>query len=421
MKLLFALMVIALLLCAVHAQVSQSDANVSQNPAALSLALKIYAQVQVNASTPEEAQEYVRTHSVLVIGHDSDMAEQVIVDDLKAANPSMANISEVNDSPATLSDIQSGKYVLVFIVGGPEQNDIASYVESKGFLNESQDFYGELTVKDGKGPDNVVYVTISDKEGYVPDLQRQNVKSSPLSTYMPQQYVPVAATGITLVLLAIVNMVKTVLEFKASDIGRKGKKVGDAPLKVMGIDLAEIAAILGASFILGIAITWQYFANTHDFVYWVVVNTLIALIGAVLHELTHRIFAHIFKIKIEYRFWPEGSILTLLSAYLGNAFSVQAFLLEEIPEDVAKWKIGIMKLAAPIVSACIMVVFALMNHFNPSPLYHIIYTMSALWAMAEMLPFSGLDGKDIKEWNSSVWGFFFLLIGAAYVVVTFLL
>jgi hypothetical protein len=80
-----------------------------------------------------------------------------------------------------------------------------------------------------------------------------------------------------------------------------------------------------------------------------------------------------------------------------------------------------MKLAAPVVSAIVMVTFAVINLNTPSPIYQAIYTTSALWAMAEMLPFSSLDGKDIKEWNSGIWAITFLLIGAAYFFVTFII
>jgi hypothetical protein len=408
------------LFCVFLLLASQIHAQTTDNQSGFNLALKIFTQIEVNASSQEEAQKYVQEHSLLVMGHGTDLAELALTDNIKANNPELGSLKEANDTASAMADVQNGKYVLVVLIGGPEQNDITRWVTGKGYLNESQDLYGELTVENGKG-NGVAYVVISDREGYVPTLQRQNVASSPLSAFIPPQYVPAAATGITLILLALVNLLKTVVEFKASDIGRKGKKIGEHTMKVMGVDLAEVLAILGASFVLGLSISWQYFANSKEFAYWLVVNTIICLVAGILHELVHRIFAHFFKIKIEYRFWPEGSILTLLSSYLGNAFSVQAFLLEDIPEDVAKWKVGLMKLAAPVVSAIIMVVFAVMNHFTPSPIYKIIYSTSALWAMAEMLPFSGLDGKDIREWSHMVWTVFFVLIAIAYIAVTFLL
>jgi hypothetical protein len=183
--------------------------------------------------------------------------------------------------------------------------------------------------------------------------------------------------------------------------------------------MTEIAAIIGASVVLGISISWQYFGG--DFLNWIVINSLICLFAAIMHELTHRIFAIIFKMKIEYQFWPAGSVLTLVSSYLGNAFSVQGFLLEDIDPGVPKWKVGLMKLSAPLVSTFIMIIFAILNYESPSLIYQTIYTTSALWAMAEILPFGGLDGKDIKDWSHTVWFLAFVFISGSYAVVTFLL
>ena len=135
----------------------------------------------------------------------------------------------------------------------------------------------------------------------------------------------------------------------------------------------------------------------------------------------HRIFAFAFKIKVEYALWPAGSVMTIVSAYLGNAFSVQGFLVEEIPENTKKWKVGLMKLSAPLFSAFVMIFFAVLNVFFPSRIFQSIYSVSAVLAMLEMLPFRGLDGRDVKEWNVFVWAFFFIMVAGAYSVVTFLL
>jgi hypothetical protein len=50
-----------------------------------------------------------------------------------------------------------------------------------------------------------------------------------------------------------------------------------------------------------------------------------------------------------------------------------------------------------------------------------IIATSALWAIAEVFPFSGLDGKDLKDWNLFVWLFTFCFVAVAYAIVTFVL
>jgi hypothetical protein len=238
---------------------------------------------------------------------------------------------------------------------------------------------------------------------------------------MPREYVPAAATAISLIMLVLLNVGRTVVEFKALDIGRKGRKIREGDRMFRGYNVTEALAIIGASVVLGISISWQYFGPSGDFLFWVVVNTIICLLAGILHELTHRVFAHFYKIDMEYVFWPAGSALTLISSYLGNAFSIQGFILEEIPPGIAKWKVGLMKLSAPLMSAAVMVIFAFLYYEAPNPLFKAVYSTSALWAVAEILPLGSLDGKDIRDWNNNVWFAAFCLISISYLIVTLLI
>jgi hypothetical protein len=342
---------------------------------------------------------------------------------MRMQNQWLAKAEESNDTVAGLKGrIESGGYPLVMLVGGPEQNTLTRQGIASGWFNETADVEGGYIVKSGKLPAGAVVLAVSDKGGYeAANVKRGGAAYSPLNAIMPREYVPAAATGISLILLVLLNVGRTVFEFKALDIGRKGKRVGEGARMVNGINMTEALAIAGASLVLGTSISWQYFGPAPDFVFWLFVNSLICLFAALLHEVTHRVFAHLFSIRMEYRFWPAGSLLTLISSYLGNAFCIQGFILEEVPPGVAKWKVGLMKLSAPLVSAAVMVAFAALNYLSPDPLYKMIYTTSGLWAMAEILPFGSLDGKDIQEWSHTVWFIAFALIGAAYIFVTFLL
>ncbi|VVC04533.1 Uncharacterised protein [Candidatus Bilamarchaeum dharawalense] len=379
------------------------------------LFLKISTQMDANITNQADTELFFQQNSVIVVGEDASLGEKLIIQATKVQNPWLNNVKEVRETNFT-----DDSYKLIILVGGPSQNNLTNYVKNNGYLNESFQFEGGITVETGKWG-NATVVTISDKQGYEIASKRESTSYSPLNGIIPKEYIPVAATGISVIILALINVVKTVFEFKALDFGRKGKKVGQGSIFIWKINISEIIAIIGASIVLGISISWQYFGPSPDFLKWLVINSIICLAGAILHEVTHKIMAILFKIKIEYKFWPAGSALTLLSSYLGNAFSIQAFLLEEIDPKTAKWKVGLMKLAAPVVSAVVMVVFAGIYFFDPSPIYRVVYSTSALWAMAEMLPFSGLDGKDIKEWNGFVWFVAFSAIGLAYVVITFLL
>ena len=405
----FCLLIIHIFSAAALVQPTTSDPN--------AIFLKITSGIETNATSQAEAQAFVEENSIIVIGNGISLAESLLLQTAKIQNPWLANIAETNEKNFSWQD---GKYPLVILIGGPAQNSHSAFVLRKGWLNESYEFEGGISVETGKWKGTTI-VIVSDRSGYDSLSNYKSVDYSPLSPFVPKEYVPVAATGISLILLALINLGRTVFEFKALDFGRKGQKVGEGSIFMGKLNLSELIAIIAASIVLGISISWQFFGPGPAFLMLVALNSLLCLAGAIVHELSHKIIAVIFKIKVEYRFWPAGSALTLISSYLGNAFSIQAFVLEEIEPNTAKWKVGIMKLAGPVVSAIVMVVFAALDFFNSSSIYKVVYSTSALWAMAEMLPFNGLDGKDIREWNNFIWAFFFLLIGAAYVAVTFIL
>ena len=360
--------------------------------------------------------------TLLVMGSFADAPEKAAFEAAKASYPMLANATPQPDSDLTLSKIESnaGDYGFIVLIGGPGQNRITKKAIKEKWLNETEDFYSGFVVQYGKTPSGVLIVAISDKRGYE-NAARESVQYSPLSAFMEPQYVPIAATGISVFLLALISIVRTIFEFKALEIGRKGKKVGDNALMVGPVNIKEAGAICGASLVLGISVSWQYFGPTTDFVFWTIINTIICLFAAILHEVSHRSLAAMFGMKVEYRFWKEGSLLTLVSSYLGNAFSVQGFLLEEIPENTAKWKIALMRIVGPLISTVTMVGFAIINLVFPNIVFQMIIATSALWAIAEVFPFNGLDGKDLKEWNIFVWLFTFCFVAAAYAVVTFVL
>ncbi len=396
--------------------------TVAYEPNSSTLTLRIYSQVETNASSAAEFEDFLSETSIISLGSGMDLSERILLDTTRAQNSWLADVSEADDGPQARQGIEAGKYPLAILIGGPAQNSITAYGIASGWFNETHEVEGGIIVKSGKLQSGAVVVAISDRQGIMEGaLQNQAARNSPLNAFIPQEYVPLAATGISLLMLILFNVGRTVFEFKALNIGRRNRKVGEGALMFRGFNLSEGLAIMGASAVLGLSISWQYFGMGGDFAFWLLVNSAICLLAAILHEVTHRVFAHLFGIRMEYRFWPAGSALTLISSFLGNAFSIQGFILEEIPPGVPKWKVGLMKLASPLVSASVMVLFAYLYYLGPDPIFKVVYSTSALWAMAEILPFGSLDGKDVKEWNHTVWFLAFCLISISYLAVTFLL
>ncbi|MEM4194867.1 MAG: hypothetical protein QXY05_01010, partial [Candidatus Anstonellales archaeon] len=111
----------------------------------------------------------------------------------------------------------------------------------------------------------------------------------------------------------------------------------------------------------------------------------------------------------------------LVSSFLGNPFGLSGVLVEETEKIKAKWKVGIMNLAASFFSIFIAVVFFLINFLFPFELFQMVFSASSTIAMVSMLPIGSLGGNEIRKWNLFVWFFGFVFVFGVYAVITFLI
>ncbi|MBN2014721.1 MAG: hypothetical protein JW778_06035 [Candidatus Altiarchaeota archaeon] len=371
----------------------------------------------------------------LVLGGDMDLFERMVYDSVNSGGLSMQsrvrftegnetiirdvriNRIVLQDNETSLGELSSGTAMIV-LFGGRTHNKITEEVYASGFIeNESTKYMGQLIIGKGKLDNDSGLIAFSHKS--TEKLEREAVKYSPLKDYMADEYVPVAATSIGMVLMGLVTIAKTVAEFLALDMGRKKKVFGHVGPKIFGVSLRELGAIVGAASVLGFAVTWTYIGPKIEFFQYIFLNSALCLFAALSHELSHRLMGRLFGIKIEYRFWYMGSFITIVTAFLGNSFGIQGFLLEKVDGEISKWKYAATKLAAPVISTIITVVFALLYHINPSIIFQMIYATASIWAMAEILPVRGLDGYDIRSWNRIVWFIFFIIISVVYFTVNF--
>lgn len=321
----------------------------------------------------------------IVYGSDLNIIERAVLDSLISDSFSMQSravfVSEGNetvmreveirkrllsDNETSPGDLGEGTNIVV-LVGGRNRNRITEGVYAAGFIvNESTRFMGQLIVGTGSlDSDSRVIVLYHRAVGEGERLEREAVKYSPLRGFVPDAYVPVVATGIGMLLMNLFNITKTVAEFLALDIGRKKKVFEHAGPSFRGIRLREVSALLGAAFVLGFAVTWTFVGPKTEFFSFLFLNSGICLFAALSHEISHRLTGKLFGIKVTYKFWYMGSFITIVTAFLGNAFGVQGFLMEKLEGDVSRWKYAVTKLVAPVISTTITVIFAFLYLHDP--------------------------------------------------------
>jgi len=255
--------------------------------------------------------------------------------------------------------------------------------------------------------------------------KRNAVQYSPLAWYMPQKWVPVAASLIGAFLIPLGNQVVSIIQnyvgYLITDRKKNVTVIKHTTFRLLGVKVREIISLLAAAFILGAAISWTYAGPSHEFLWLLALNTVICLLAGLSHEAVHRIVGKILGISAEYTFWFTGSLMTIFTALLGNAFGLQGLLIDEVKEGTPKWKVGVMKLSAVAFSAAVMVFFAAVNLLFPHVAFQMAYSISGMWAMAEILPFKPMDGYDVRKWNIFIWFASFAVISCMFVVLTFLM
>ncbi|MFH0861914.1 MAG: hypothetical protein V1875_02685 [Candidatus Altiarchaeota archaeon] len=255
--------------------------------------------------------------------------------------------------------------------------------------------------------------------------KRKAAQYSPLAWYMPESWVPAAASAIGVFLISLTHMSmslgQAVVESLIADQKKKKITVKKTALKVGLIKVREALSVIAAAVVLGAAISWTYAGPTYEFIWLMVLSTVVCLIAGISHEAVHRIAGKALGISAEYTFWFTGSFLTIVTALLGNAFGLQGMLVEQIKGDVSPRRLGLMKLAGPVFSIVVMGFFVGLNFVRPSVIFQIAFSISGMIAMAEILPFKPMDGYDVRKWSFLIWLLSFIVIGLMFSLVNFIL
>lgn len=310
---------------------------------------------------------------------------------------------------------------LVVLVGGPSQNHLTAEFLEKGLIGEEQEeFSNQMLALAGNTSDRATVIVFSDRRGFG-NLARKAAEYSPLSRFLPLEWVPLVASLLGAVFVMAVSLIKACMEAVILARGKKSYGVSKNALKVFRIKVCELLAVFAAALVLGLTLSWTYAGPTISFFPLLILNLFLCLTAGLSHEATHWLMGRLLKVETEYRFWLSGSIATIASALLGNSFGLQGFLLDEIGEDVPKWKVGLMKLAPPMLSTAVMTLTGVLNYLKPHVAFQMAYSIAGITAMADILPFKPMDGYNVRRWSIPIWLIAFTVISVLFLAVNFVL
>ena len=155
----------------------------------------------------------------------------------------------------------------------------------------------------------------------------------------------------------------------------------------------------------------------------IVVLSFVAVCTAfLLHEMGHKIIAQRYGCWAEFRAWPMGLMMAVISGFIGFLFAAPGAVY--IRGNLTEKQNGIVSAAGPgtniVVASFLMPVLIFM--IDPESLIGglvwMICYLNVFLGGFNMIPFPPLDGSKIIKWNPAIWvgilailgGYFWLLI-----------
>ena len=139
--------------------------------------------------------------------------------------------------------------------------------------------------------------------------------------------------------------------------------------------------------------------------------------GFVLHELSHKFTARRYGYWAEFRMWPLGLLLALVTSMIGFIFAAPgATYISGL--NITKPENGKISIAGPLTNVAVALVFSPLLVFAGGFLGYLGYygVFINVWlALFNMLPIMPLDGAKVFSWSKSRWAALFAPLAILFV------
>ena len=181
------------------------------------------------------------------------------------------------------------------------------------------------------------------------------------------------------------------------------REVRDIVIAVVVLALAFTILYRNSNFLLGF---FQYhLGNEMKYVGLFGLSILLVVVSFLFHEFGHKFVAQKFGLWSEFRMWPAGLALTLITSLFGFLFASPGAVV--ISGNVDKERNGKISIAGPVVNMVLAAIGVIGCVFvNGTPwviLFYLLGSLNAFLALFNMLPIPPLDGSKILPWRIEVW------------------
>ncbi|MCF7862044.1 hypothetical protein K9M79_07430 [Candidatus Woesearchaeota archaeon] len=364
----------------------------------------------------EKISQFSEPDMIIIMGNDVSTSERVAFNIFKEKYPQISHLDVYNDTDAPDKN--------AFLIGGKKQNSVTRTVLESSTTN--------LVERNNLSLGYVTFLTSGQKKYIVmqsrtsdDNLIKTSYINSPLSRYMPKEVVPLAATAIGISLVWLWNLLFTLgrkvlrlaLSGKIMKYIKKKKFTNEYKgFKIMGIPFRyrEWISILLAALVFALITAYSYYSGLTDLAELLTINIIVNFIIYSMRNIIRLIFDKIYNIKTEYVFWIWGAVVTVISGWLGNTFSLAGYNVSESEKDAvtdAKIQYGI-----NVLSFLVALGLAIWNIILPSILLQMSMTLALSIAVIQMMPISPFSGKGIYKWNRKIWWLSFIPMLVTYVL-----
>ncbi len=139
--------------------------------------------------------------------------------------------------------------------------------------------------------------------------------------------------------------------------------------------------------------------------------------GFVFHELSHKFVAQRYGFWAEFRMWPMGLALALITSLIGVIFAAPGATYIS-GANISKTENGWISLSGPMTNLVIAILFLplLLYTGGIAQLVGFIgFRVNSLLGLFNLIPFGPLDGSKVLSWSKSAWVAALVPLGALFV------
>ncbi len=176
--------------------------------------------------------------------------------------------------------------------------------------------------------------------------------------------------------------------------------------EIRDIILAYVVLTFAFSFVLSGGLVFRNFSL--GFVAILPIAALAVALSFILHELMHKFVAMHYGAWAEFRTWPAGLVITLVSSVIGFLIGIPGATYI-FSDSFTKRQNGIVSLAGPATNLAIFFVFAAISivigtsHAYLTAAVGLVSFISLWLGFFNMLPIFPLDGSKVLAWDFRVY------------------